>query len=114
VPRQLEEASRVFGVKGLKKLFTLYIPVIFPYLITGIITAAGGAWNASIVAEYMNIKGKIIQAFGLGAMINNFADAGELHLLSVSIIVMSLSVVLINKLLWRPLQRYAAERFSLE
>ncbi len=114
VPRQLEEASRVFGVKGLKKLFALYIPVVFPYLITGIITAAGGAWNASIVAEYMNIKGKIIQAFGLGAMINNFADTGKLHLLSVSIIVMSLSVVLINRLLWRPLQRYAAERFSLE
>ncbi len=114
VPRQLEEATRVFGVRGLKKLFTLYVPVIFPYLITGIITAAGGAWNASIVAEYMNIKGRIIEAFGLGAMINNFADLGKLHLLSVSVIVMSLSVVLINRLVWRPLQRFAAERFSLE
>ncbi|WP_025270689.1 ABC transporter permease [Hippea sp. KM1] len=114
VPRQLEEATRVFGVRGLKKLFTLYVPVIFPYLITGIITAAGGAWNASIVAEYMNIKGRIIEAFGLGAMINNFADLGKLHLLSVSVIIMSLSVVLINRLVWRPLQRFAAERFSLE
>ncbi len=114
VPKQLEEATKVFGLKGLKKMFTLYIPVIFPYLITGIITAAGGAWNASIVAEYMSVKGKIIEAFGLGAMINNFADLGKLHLLSVSVIVMSLSVVLINRLIWRPLQRFAAERFSLE
>ncbi len=114
VPKQLEEATKVFGLKGLRKMFTLYIPVIFPYLITGIITAAGGAWNASIVAEYMSVKGKIIEAFGLGAMINNFADLGKLHLLSVSVIVMSLSVVLINRLIWRPLQRFAAERFSLE
>ncbi len=114
VPKQLEEATKVFGLKGLKKMFTLYIPVIFPYLITGIITAAGGAWNASIVAEYMSVKGKIIEAFGLGAMINNFADLGKLHLLSVSVIVMSLSVVLINRLIWRPLQRFAADRFSLE
>ncbi len=114
VPKQLEEATKVFGLKGLKKMFTLYIPVIFPYLITGIITAAGGAWNASIVVEYMSVKGKIIEAFGLGAMINNFADLGKLHLLSVSVIVMSLSVVLINRLIWRPLQRFAAERFSLE
>ena len=114
VPKQLEEATRIFGLKGLKKMFTLYLPVIFPYLITGIITAAGGAWNASIVAEYMSIKGKIIEAFGLGAMINNFADLGKLHLLSVSVIVMSLSVVLINRLIWRPLQRFTAERFSLE
>ncbi len=114
VPKQLEEATRVFGVKGLKKVFTLYVPVIFPYLITGIITAAGGAWNTSIVAEYMSVKGKIIEAFGLGAMINNFANVGKLHLLSVSVIIMSLSVVLINRLVWRPLQRFAAERFSLE
>ena len=114
VPKQLEEATMVFGLKGLKKMFTLYIPVIFPYLTTGIITAAGGAWNASIVAEYMNVKGRVIEAFGLGAMINNFAGVGKLHLLSVSVIVMSLSVVLINRLIWRPLQRFAIERFSLE
>ncbi len=114
VPHVLEEASNMLGIKGVKKMFNLYIPVVFPYLITGIITAAGGAWNASIVAEYMSIKGKIYQATGIGALINNFTDMGRMHLLAVSIIVMSLSVVLINRLVWRPLQRYAAERFSLE
>ncbi len=114
VPADLEEASDIFGIRGIKRLFALYIPVVFPYLVTGIITAAGGAWNASIVAEYLSVKGKIYQATGIGALINLFTDKGQLHLLAVSIIVMSLSVVLVNRLVWRPLQRYAAERFSVE
>ncbi len=114
VPKDLEEASEVFGLRGLKRMFSLYIPVIFPYLVTGIITAAGGAWNASIVAEYMSVKGKIFKAIGIGALINNFTNAGTLHLLAISIVVMSLSVVFINRVVWRPLQRYAVSRFSLE
>ncbi len=114
VPAELEEATRLFDIRGIKKVFALYIPVVFPYLVTGIITAAGGAWNASIVAEYMSVKGKIYHAFGIGALINNFTDAGRLHLLVISVVVMSLSVVVINRLIWRPLQRYAAERFKLE
>ncbi len=114
IPKHLEEVSKVFTIRGIKRMFGLYIPIVFPYLITGIITAAGGAWNASIVAEYMSIKGKIFEAVGIGALINNFTDAGQLQLLAISIVVMSLSVVLINRLVWRPLQKYAVDRFSLE
>ncbi len=114
VPSELEDASDVFGIRGFRRFLNLYIPVVFPYLVTGIITAAGGAWNASIVAEYLSVKGRIFQATGIGALVNIFTDKGELHLLAVSIIVMSLSVVIINRAIWRPLQRYAAERFSVE
>jgi len=83
-------------------------------LITGAITAAGGAWNASIVAEYMTINGKLLEANGIGALINNFTNSGELNLLAVSIVVMSISVVIINKLMWRPLQKWTTSKFNFE
>ncbi len=113
VPSHLEEVSKVFGFSKLKKLFTLYIPVVSPYLVTGIITAAGGAWNASIVAEYMNVKNKVYEANGIGALINDFTNSGQMHLLAISIVVMSMSVVFINRMIWRPLQAWVTQKYSL-
>ncbi len=113
VPNQLKEAAKVLKLSKFKVWTTLYIPVVFPYLITGMITAAGGAWNASIVTEYMTFNHKTLEAFGIGAFINEATISGKMSLLVLSIVVMSLGVVLINRTVWRPIQRWAMERFSL-
>lgn len=114
IPNQLKEASKMFHFTKKELWFNLYIPAVLPYLITGAITAAGGAWNASIVAEYMNVGGKLYQTNGIGSLINDFTNAGQLNLLALSVVVMSISVVVINKLLWRPLQRWSTENFKFE
>jgi len=114
IPNQLKEASMMLNFDKKQLWRDLYIPAVLPYLITGAITAAGGAWNASIVAEYMTINGKLLEANGIGALINNFTNSGELNLLAVSIVVMSISVVIINKLMWRPLQKWTTSKFNFE
>ncbi len=113
IPNHLKEAAKMLKLSKLKIWINLYLPVVFPYLITGIITAAGGAWNASIVTEYMSYNNKTIQAFGIGAFINKATISGEMSLLAFSITVMSLGVVLINRLVWRPIQRHVFEKYSL-
>lgn len=113
IPNQLKEAATILKLSRFKTWTTLYIPVTLPYLITGMITAAGGAWNASIVTEYMNFNHRTIEANGIGALINNATMSGNMSLLVLSIVIMSLSVVAINRLIWRPLQRRIMEKFSL-
>ncbi len=114
IPNQLKEASKILEFTKKELWMNLYIPAVLPYLITGAITAAGGAWNASIVAEYMNIGGKLYQANGIGSLINNFTNSGRLNLLALSIFIMSISVVVINRLLWRPLQKWSTQKFKIE
>jgi NitT/TauT family transport system permease protein len=89
------------------------LPGIFPYLITGIITAVGGAWNASIVSEYIQFQGQTIATVGLGATISQATDAGNFPLLLAATSVMSILVVLTNRLVWRPLYRLANEKYRL-
>ncbi len=113
VPNQLKEAVEILKLNKFKVWTTLYIPTVLPFLITGMITAAGGAWNASIVTEYMTFNHKTLQATGIGAFINEVTISGNMRLLVLSIVVMSLSVVVINRLIWRPLQKWAMEKFSL-
>ncbi len=113
IPNQLKEAAEILKLSRFKVWTTLYIPTVLPFLITGMITAAGGAWNASIVTEYMTFNHKTLQATGIGAFINEVTISGNMRLLVLSIVVMSLSVVVINRLLWRPMQRWAMEKFSL-
>jgi NitT/TauT family transport system permease protein len=86
------------------------LSAIFPYLIT----ASGGAWNASIVAEYFHFKGQVLSTFGLGAEISSATDAGNLPVLLLSTIVMATLVVSVNRLVWRPLYRRAETRYRLE
>jgi ABC-type anion transport system duplicated permease subunit len=77
------------------------LPGIFPYLLTGLITASGGGWNASIVAEYFHLKGQILTTAGLGAQISSASDAGRFDLLLLSTVVMAVLVVCINRSVWR-------------
>jgi NitT/TauT family transport system permease protein len=92
----------------------LILPAIFPYLITGMITATGGAWNASIVSEYVTFAGKKVSTLGLGALIAQAADGGHFPLLLAGTLVMSAIVITGNRLVWRRLYVLAESRFRLE
>lgn len=113
IPSELFEAARVYKLSALQRWRTLILPGIFPYLVTGIITAVGGAWNASIAGEYIKLQGEIRTATGLGSLISKASDAGDFHLLLASTIVMSLLVVTTNRLVWRPLYRLAQVKYQL-
>ncbi|MCX7597277.1 MAG: ABC transporter permease subunit [Armatimonadetes bacterium] len=92
----------------------LFLPALFPYLVTGGLTAAGGAWNASIVAEYVHFGGKVQSVTGLGALISRATATGDYPLLLASTLTMILTVSLLNRLLWRRLYRVAERRFRME
>ncbi|WP_212531846.1 ABC transporter permease [Actinospica durhamensis] len=112
VPNDLREAMRVLGVRGWLRWRVLILPAIFPAYVTGGITAAGGAWNASIVAEYVTYDHRTVQARGLGAYISAAAAAGDTAKVVVGVIAMSVYVVLVNRFFWRRLYRLAERRFS--
>jgi NitT/TauT family transport system permease protein len=114
IPTDLKEAAQIFRFTRLDRWRRLILPGIFPYLVTGLVTASGGAWNASIVAEYFHFQGKIVEAPGLGSTISRASDRGHFHLLLAATLIMATIVVLINRLLWRRLYRLAATRFKLE
>ena len=114
IPTDLKEATGIFRITGLGRWRKLILPGIFPYLITGLITASGGAWNASIVAEYFHFGGQTISTLGLGSTISQATDTGNLDLLVAATVVMAATVVTINRLVWRRLYRLAGTRFRLE
>jgi NitT/TauT family transport system permease protein len=114
IPTDLKEAASVFGIRGWERWRKLILPGIFPFLVTGMITASGGAWNASIVAEYFHFKGQIYSTAGIGAMISAATDAKDFNLLLASTIALAAVVVTTNRLLWRRLYRLAETRFKLE
>jgi NitT/TauT family transport system permease protein len=114
IPTDLKEAASVFGIRGWERWRKLILPGIFPFLVTGMITASGGAWNASIVAEYFHFKGQIYSTVGVGAMISAATDAKDFNLLLASTIALAAVVVTTNRLLWRRLYRLAETRFKLE
>jgi NitT/TauT family transport system permease protein len=114
IPTDLKECCSVFRVRGIERWKKLILPGIFPYLITGMVTASGGAWNASIVAEYFHFKGQTYTTMGLGATIQQATDKGDFHLLLAATIMMAATVVTMNRLLWRKLFRLAETRFRLE
>ncbi len=114
IPSDLREVSKLFHFSRLQRWRTVILPGIFPFLITGMVTASGGAWNASIVAEYFHLNNQTMQTLGLGAQISSATDHGEFALLLMSTIVMALMVVTINRLVWRPLFHLSETRFKLE
>ena len=114
IPTDLKEAAEVFRFSRLDRWRHLILPGIFPYLVTGMVTASGGAWNASIVAEYFHFQGKVVEAPGLGSVISGASDAGHFHLLLAATLIMATIVVLINRLVWRSMYRLASTRFKLE
>ncbi len=114
IPSDLREVSRLFHFTSWQRWRTVILPGIFPFLVTGMVTASGGAWNASIIAEYFHLKGRTIHTIGLGAQISAATDGGQFQLLLISTIVMALMVITINRLVWRPLYRLAETRYKLE
>jgi len=110
----LKEASKLFRFSSPQRWRRLILPGIFPYLVTGLVTASGGAWNASIIAEYFRFKDQTYTTVGLGATISRATDAGNFDLLLGSTIIMAMVVVTINRLVWRRMYRLAAERYTLE
>jgi NitT/TauT family transport system permease protein len=114
IPTDMKEAASVFRFGRWDRWRLLILPAIFPYLVTGLVTAAGGAWNASIVAEYFHFKGETLSTLGLGATISQATDAGNLRLLLGATVVMATMVVTSNRLVWRRLYRLAERRYKLE
>ncbi len=114
IPADLKEACHVFGISGAQRWRKLFLPGIFPYLITGFVTASGGAWNASIVAEYFKFRGQTLSTVGLGAVISRATDNGDFPALLGATLVMAAMVVTFNRLVWRRLYVLASTRFRLE
>jgi NitT/TauT family transport system permease protein len=112
VPADLREAAASYRITGWRSFRTLLLPAVLPYLVTGWVTAAGGAWNASIVSEYVAYRGHVTTTFGLGARISAAAEAADFPALAASVVVMSAAVVLFNRLVWRPLNDLAERRYS--
>lgn len=114
IPRELYLAADNFGLKGWYWWKRLALPGIFPYYITGAITAAGGAWNASIVAEYVSWGDTTLHATGLGAYIQASTSAGNFPKIALGTMMMCIFVLAFNHVVWRPLYRLAEERFHFD
>jgi NitT/TauT family transport system permease protein len=114
IPSEMKEVATLFHFTSWQRWQTVILPGIFPYLITGMVTASGGAWNASIFAEYFHFKGKILTTPGLGAQIAAATDEGQFSVLLAATILISLMVVTVNRLVWRPLYKLAETRFRLD
>ena len=114
IPTDLKEVCDVYHLKGAGRWRKLLLPGIFPFLITGFVTASGGAWNASIVAEYFHFHGQTFSTTGLGAVISRATDSGDFPVLLGATIVMAAMVVTVNRLVWRRLYALASTRFRLD
>jgi NitT/TauT family transport system permease protein len=114
IPADLKEVCDVYRLTRTERWRKLLLPGIFPYLITGLVTASGGAWNASIVAEYFRFHGQTYTTTGLGSVISRATDSGNFAVLLGATVVMAAMVVTINRLLWRRLYALASTRFKLE
>ena len=114
IPSNLKEVAALYKFSRWQRWKILILPGIFPYLVTGLVTASGGAWNASIIAEYFHLKDHTLSTLGLGAQISAASDHGQFSILLLATIIMSLMVVTVNRLVWRPMYRLAETRFRLD
>ncbi len=114
IPSDLREVASLYHFTRWQRWTRLILPGIFPYLITGMVTASGGAWNASVMAEYSKVKDQTLQVVGLGSQIQAASDSGRFAMLLLATIMISLMVVTMNRLVWRRLYRLAETRFKLE
>jgi NitT/TauT family transport system permease protein len=114
IPSDLRETAAIYHLHGWRRWRSLILPAVFPYLLTGLITATGGAWNASIVSEYVTFGDQTYQTVGLGALIADAANNAEYARLAAGTLVMAAVVVLVNRLAWRRLYRAAEQRYRLD
>jgi len=113
IPYDLREVASLYRFTRWQRWTKLILPGIFPYLLTGMVTASGGAWNASVMAEYSHVKNRTLETIGLGAQIDAATDAGRFPILLLATILISLMVITMNRLVWRRLYRLAETRFKL-
>jgi NitT/TauT family transport system permease protein len=113
IPSDLREAASLYQFTRYQRWTTLILPGIFPYLITGMVTASGGAWNASVLAEYSKIKDHTLSTIGLGSQIDLATDQGRFPILLLATILISLMVVSMNRLVWRRLYHLAETKYKL-
>jgi len=113
-PSDFREAAASFRIRRVRWWRDIMLPGIFPYYVTGAITASGGAWNASIVSEAVRWGPTRLDGSGLGAYIARMTEAGDFPRIALGIAVMSVLVIALNSLLWRPLYRYAERRTRLD
>lgn len=114
IPKDLQWAAKSLGLKGWLWWKKLLLPAIFPYYITGSMTAAAGCWNASIVSDVLSWGDHTLVATGLGSYIALHSHTGDFSRVTLGIVVMCLYVLIINRLLWRPLYAFSSARFVLE
>lgn len=114
IPQDLKYTSALMGLGGWARWRILILPALFPYIVTGGITASGGAWNASIVAEYVQFGGQTLFTTGIGSLIAQSTASGDYPLLLAATLSMVLTVVFINRLFWRPLYRIAEDKYRME
>jgi NitT/TauT family transport system permease protein len=113
-PTDLREAASTFHIRGWQWWRTVILPGIFPYFVTGAITASGGAWNASIVSEYVKWGDTTLTAHGVGAYIAKMTEAGDYPRIVLGIVMLSLFVTVFNRALWRPLYRLSERKLRLD
>ena len=113
MPQELRYAAENFGIRGWLWWRKVALPGVLPFYVTGAITASGGSWNAAIVAELASWGNVEVKAHGIGAYIAEATTAGDFHRIILGIVTMSLFVVVINRLFWRPLYYYAERKFRL-
>jgi NitT/TauT family transport system permease protein len=114
IPQDLNYTASLLGLGRWERWRTLVLPALFPFIVTGAITASGGAWNASIVAEYITFNGQTLHVIGIGAVIAGATANGDYVLLFVATLSMILTVVVINRLLWRRLYKVAETKYKME
>ena len=110
IPNDIVSCAALLRLPRWQRWRQFILPAVFPGLVTGWITAAGGAWNATIVSEYVQVGAKLYQANGLGAFISRATNDGNFPRLTAAVLVMAVVVVSINRLLWKPLQNLANDR----
>jgi NitT/TauT family transport system permease protein len=114
IPMELKYASLLMNVSKSELWKKLYLPSVFPPLVTGWVTAAGGAWNASIVAEYLSYKGTILTTHGLGSLISVAASSANFSLLAASLTIMVAVVIILNRSIWARIYHVSQTRFRMD
>jgi NitT/TauT family transport system permease protein len=114
IPQDLHDTTALLGLTGWERWRTLILPALFPYIVTGSITASGGAWNASIVAERVVFGGHTHDTTGVGALIAEATAQGDYPMLLAATLALVMTVVLLNRRFWRRLYRIAEERYRME
>lgn len=114
IPKDILQVADNLGLSTLLRWRRFILPAIFPYYITGAITAAGGAWNASIVAEVVSWGNTTLVATGLGAYITEYTTKGDFSHIALGISMMCVLVLAFNRLVWRPLYTIAETRFMMD